>query len=116
LTRTQFEYARLILRLGETERAGALLDAALRTARELGMTLLAERIEACLDKDERLRKRVATAPALRAESAASGRFTLNGEFWNISFGNSAFQLRAVLGLTYIAHLLRHPGTEFHVTD
>lgn len=117
LARTQFEYARMLLRIDETERAQTLSAGALTIARDLGMKLLAGRIEAFINADARLQKIVPSAPAPpRAEAATAGRFALKGEFWNIGFGSSAFQLRAILGLTYIAHLLRHAGTEFHVTD
>jgi tetratricopeptide (TPR) repeat protein len=39
-----------------------------------------------------------------------------GEYWSISLGANAFRLRDAKGLAYIAHLLRHPATEFHVLD
>jgi tetratricopeptide (TPR) repeat protein len=116
LARTQFDYAKALLRLGDVERAKGLIAVALASAREIGMKSLEERIVAFLETDDRLRQADAP-PAMTAQvGVTKGRFTLNGEFWNVGFGANAFQLKAVLGLTSIAYLLRHPGTEFHVTD
>jgi tetratricopeptide (TPR) repeat protein len=116
IARTQFDYACLLLRLDEPDKASESIIAALATARELGMKRLVERIENVTNRDKRLREAAAVPAAAPIGAPTAARFSLKGEFWNINFGASAFQLRAILGLTYIAHLLRHPGTEFHVTD
>jgi len=114
---TQFHYAKALLLQGEVERARALIEPALAAARAIGMKTLEERINAFVEREPRLRHAAASVPKPGAESGVTnGRFTLNGEFWNIAFGATAFQLKAILGLTYIAYLLRHPRTEFHVTD
>jgi hypothetical protein len=39
-----------------------------------------------------------------------------GEYWSIAFAGQGFRLKDVKGLHYLAHLLRHPGREFHVLD
>jgi tetratricopeptide (TPR) repeat protein len=54
--------------------------------------------------------------ASASRSSENGIFRKEGEFWTVGCGNRAFQLRDTKGLAYIAHLLRHPGTEFHVLD
>ena len=43
-------------------------------------------------------------------------FRKEGEYWEIGYARKSFRLRDTKGLGYIAHLLRHPGVEFHVLD
>ena len=59
------------------------------------------------------------APLDRAESATRPRaaiFRSEGEYWTVGFIENPFRLRDSKGLTYLAHLLRHPGTDFRVLD
>ncbi len=48
--------------------------------------------------------------------AQQGVFRKEGEYWTIGYGTRAFRLKETRGLVYLAHLLRHPTTEFHVLD
>src|SRR5713101_5973091 len=43
-------------------------------------------------------------------------FRKEGEYWTVGRGGNSFRLKDTKGLGYIAHLLRHPGVEFHVLD
>jgi tetratricopeptide (TPR) repeat protein len=43
-------------------------------------------------------------------------FCKEGEYWAIGYGRKSFRLKDTKGLGYLAHLLRHPGIEFHVLD
>jgi predicted ATPase len=45
-----------------------------------------------------------------------GLFSKEGEYWTVGFGRNSFRLKDSKGLGYLAHLLRHPGVEFHVLD
>ena len=45
-----------------------------------------------------------------------GVFRKEGEYWTVGYGITAFRLKDTRGFAYLAHLLRHPGTEFHVLD
>src|ERR1700689_5331164 len=54
--------------------------------------------------------------ATGSRSPANGIFRKEGEFWTVGYGGNSFRLRDTRGLGYIAHLLRHPGAEFHVLD
>src|SRR3984957_5575985 len=45
-----------------------------------------------------------------------GVFRKEGEYWTVGSAGKPFRLKDSRGLGYIAHLLRHPGTEFHVLD
>ena len=54
------------------------------------------------------------APSVRA--VPKGVIHKEGEYWTVSYGGNSFRLRDTKGLGYLAHLLRHPGAEFHVLD
>src|ERR1700731_4225477 len=45
-----------------------------------------------------------------------GVFSKEGEYWTVGYGGNSFRLKGTKGLGYIAHLIRHPGVEFHVLD
>jgi uncharacterized membrane protein len=45
-----------------------------------------------------------------------GVFRKEGEYWTVGSAAKPFRLKDTRGFGYIAHLLRHPGTEFHVLD
>jgi hypothetical protein len=49
-------------------------------------------------------------------SSVNGIFRKEGEYWTVGCGNSSFRFKDTKGFAYLAHLLRHPGTEFHVLD
>jgi hypothetical protein len=46
----------------------------------------------------------------------NGIFREEVEYWTVGLGGKAFRLKDTKGFAYVAHLLRHPGTEFHVLD
>src|SRR5262249_24147892 len=56
-----------------------------------------------------------TGPGTAAEAAAA-MFRCDGEYWTIAWRGRRSLVKNVLGLRYIARLLRHPGREFHVLD
>ena len=43
-------------------------------------------------------------------------FRKEGEYWTLGYCDKSFRLKDTRGLGYLAHLLRHPGVEFHVLD
>jgi hypothetical protein len=106
-------------RPADREQALELLEAALGAAMRLGMTAFAKRAGEALTRvggDDH----PAWAP-LRAAPAGEGASSWSvcrreGEYWSIAFAGEAFRLKDVKGLHYLAHLLRHPGREFHVLD
>ena len=119
--RTQADLASLLLardQPGDREQAVGLLQAALGTARRLGMTAFAERAGEDLARaggghPGQARPRAATAADGIASWSVCRR---EGEYWSIAFAGQAFRLKDVRGLHYLAHLLRNPGREFHVLD
>ncbi len=58
----------------------------------------------------------ANGPAPAPTGAQKGLFRKEGEYWTVGLGGSAFRLKDAKGLAYVAHLLRHPATEFHALD
>jgi len=54
--------------------------------------------------------------ATGSPSSENGTFRKEGEYWTVGYGNTAFRLKDTKGFAYLAHLLRHPATEFHVLD
>src|SRR5216684_1780803 len=61
------------------------------------------------------REAVETAAALQNTSfAGQGIFRKEGEYWTVGYGNRALRLKDTKGFAFLAHLLRHPSTEFHV--
>ncbi|MDB5107985.1 MAG: serine/threonine protein kinase, partial [Candidatus Binatus sp.] len=69
---------------------------------------------------ERRRSRVGSTgvsdagPRVRASQL--GVFRKEGEYWTLGYGGKSARLKDSKGLGYLAHLLRHPATEFHVLD
>jgi tetratricopeptide (TPR) repeat protein len=116
VARTQYHYGRMLLQRGDAHQAQVMLDAALGTARALGMKRLESQLEGLLTEHDIKPGKGRSSDDADAVPPRSARFKPKGEVWDISFGGDSFQLKAVLGLTYLAHLLRHPDTEFHVTD
>src|SRR5216683_7559080 len=55
-------------------------------------------------------------PVSRVRSVQKGIFRKEGEYWTVGLGGNEFRLKDTRGLGYLAHLLRHPGVEFHVLD
>jgi hypothetical protein len=43
-------------------------------------------------------------------------FRKEGDYWTVAFAGHVARLKDAKGLQYIAHLLRHPGQEFHVSQ
>src|SRR6266446_7168284 len=58
--------------------------------------------------------RVDAGPGARV--VQKGVFRKEGEYWTVGYGGISFRLKDTKGLGYLAHLLRHPGVEFHVLD
>jgi len=56
------------------------------------------------------------AASVASPAAAPSVFRREGEYWSVAFDGQAFRLKDIKGLQYLAHLLRHPGHEFHALD
>jgi tetratricopeptide (TPR) repeat protein len=96
---------------GDRERAAELLSEARRTAHELGMVILEERIGEAITE--------LGGPPDQRPVAVGGRpsvFRREGEYWSISFDGQSFRLRDSKGLRYLAVLLAAPGREVHALE
>src|SRR5260370_30912896 len=63
------------------------------------------------------REAVETAAATAFQNPSTpeqGIFRKEGEYWTVGYGNRALRLKDTKGFAFLALLLRHPGTEFHV--
>ena len=123
--RTRADLAGLLLardQPGDRERAVELLEAAVKAATQLGMTAFAERAEQALASgagSPARAPRIVPPPAADTATAGSTSWSVcrrEGEYWSVAFAGEAFRLKDVKGLHYLAHLLCHPGREFHVLD
>jgi tetratricopeptide (TPR) repeat protein len=106
-------------RPADREQAIELLEAALGAAMRLGMTAFAKRAgQALTHAGGDGHPAWAPLPAAPAAEGATAWSVCRreGEYWSIAFAGEAFRLRDVKGLHYLAHLLRHPGREYHVLD
>ena len=118
LARTQCEYAKMLLARGapgDREKARELLNQALGAAEELGMRTVAERSAALLS--EAGENAGALQPSAAGAAVPHGEILhRDGDYWTVSYEGGLFRLRDTKGLQYLAHLIRHPGEEFHVAD
>jgi len=134
MARTQHESALMLLERaapGDRSHALELLRRAIEVAEELGMKALLERALALEVKvtahssgeANPIDLAATTAPGerpgqqrLRARDDAPTIREREGDYWTLSHGGSTCRLKDIKGLQYLAHLLRHPGQEFHALD
>jgi hypothetical protein len=110
---TRYEQARLLLtRRGpeDVARAATLLEAASRTAAELGMAPLAEQIRTLEHAA------VPAPPPADTGVSTAGVFRRDGDYWTVALGGEIVRVRDVKGMGYLRRLLDEPGREFHVLD
>jgi hypothetical protein len=93
-------------------RSPALLDEAEALAKELGMSALLRRVDACRSGA------VAEPTAVRGQVPAVDYFRLarDGELWLCECEGRSFRLRDTRGLQMLARLVSDPGNEMHVLD
>jgi tetratricopeptide (TPR) repeat protein/DNA polymerase III delta prime subunit len=100
----------------DRERARALLESAQAAADELGLPGIGEAAAAQLERMAPPPARP-SPPQVRPVPTAVG-FSLerDGDVWAVSWGGSVFRIQDSRGMQILAHLVSHPGREFHVTD
>jgi len=120
LARTQYEYARMLLArgaAGDATHARALLDEALASARELGMPLLIERLQALTNAQPSSPTSEPPAEPLQRQSRVHGNlFRCDTDYWTLAYSGAVVRLKDSKGLQYLAYLLRHPGQDLLVLD
>lgn len=113
VARTQYEQARVRLTRRDPDDAAeatTLLDAASRTATDLGMTPLEDRIRAL----DHVADPVPTEP--QGDGRTAGVFRRDGDYWTVALGADTVRVRDVKGMRFLHRLLGEPGREFHVLD
>ncbi|MBA2446773.1 MAG: AAA family ATPase [Chloroflexi bacterium] len=121
LARTRYDYARMLIRGGQTADRGPaheLLDRAATTARTTGMAglsaLIVRLLEAAAGEAPSVER---DAPAISVPpEPGRDRFQREGEYWTVSYDGVIARLKDSKGLRQIALLLAQPGRELHVTD
>jgi hypothetical protein len=119
--RTAYEHARAILRRtgdADCERASALLDECLRTAKPLQLASLVELAHALQAEIGTPAETESTGTATTGGVPVVERFSLRrtGEFWTCECTDLVFQLKDIKGVRMLARLVENPGREFHVLD
>ena len=109
----------------DPERAQPHLDTALQQFRTLGMPGWIRRAEA-LQKSGAVAQAAPLADASPASpaseplpeggSALGATLRREGDYWTLVYAGVTGRLKDMKGLHYLAHLLEHPGQEFHVLD
>jgi hypothetical protein len=115
---TFFYWGRALKAAGDS-RADEKFDAAIEVYRRHGAgQRWIERVE-----NERQSSRPPPIDARPRSAAASGDsaegpaiFRREGEYWTLAYRNSAFRLKNLKGLAYVAFLLTHPGDRIHVHE
>lgn len=111
---------------GDRERMHSLLNVALQQFRALEMPGWIKRAEGLQHEATQAAVERGQESPLPLRPLGEGRgeghqireavFRQEGEYWSIAYEGMTFRLRDAKGLHYIAHLLRHPGQEFHARD
>jgi hypothetical protein len=110
---------------GDAERARALLDVAIEQFQAIGMLGWIERAEALRATLEEsavgsgksaVKTEHATEPETGEREPETNFFRHEGDFWTLAYEGAVCRVKDAKGLHYVAHLLRHPGREFHVLD
>jgi len=116
---TQHEYAEMLLSTGEVadrDRARELIEEALGTARQLGMTALERKVVGVAARVGIAEPPIVAPSAGRSGDGGANEFLREGEYWTVVYEGDAFRLRDSKGLGYVARLLAKPGRELHALD
>lgn len=77
------------------------------------LQMLAGQLAGALAAADRPQPSADGQPETKADDSV---FRREGDFWTIMFHGRTFRTKHSKGLTYLAHLLRHPGREFHACE
>ena len=107
-------WGRALIAAGDRKRANEKLERSIEVYRRMGAG------QPFIDRVELFRARLgvpAIAPMeLVSHASTECSFAREGAIWTISHRHRTFRIKDMKGLRYIAHLLEHPGEEFHVLD
>ncbi len=114
LARTQAEYARMLLKSGNSRKlANTLITDAHKAAQELGMRSLLEEIEQItkLDADRRERGQATTG-----STGQEAVFARDGDLWKAEWLGQSIHLRPMKGFEAIHNLLSRPGDDVSIVE
>ncbi len=97
--------------LDDCRRALELLNKVISATEALGITMVHAKAVVLRDSLQSPGRDV--EPRAARLPAGLEVFTKEGDFWTIGSRGAVFRVRDMKGLTYVAHLLRYPGVEFH---
>ena len=100
----------------DRERARALFESAQAAADELGLPAIGEAAAAQLEQMAAPPARPAPPQVRPLPTAVGFSLARDGEVWAVSWGGAVFRIQDSRGMQILAHLVSHPGREFHVTD
>ena len=106
-------WGRALIAAGDKRRAKEKLEQSLEIYRQIGAG------QAWIDRVNETRSKAGVTIAAPMEFGTASTpcsFVREGAIWSISHRNRTFRIKDMKGLRYIAHLLAHPGEEFHVLD
>ena len=110
---THEAWARFAMHRGDTENTAHHVDAAQTIYRAHGAG------QAWTAPLQGIREKRRAAVAVTTSSGPASialKLQRDGDIWTISHRERTFRIKDSKGLRYIAHLLEHPGEEFHVLD
>ncbi len=121
---TRYHLARLGRGASDAEqrRAAVFAGEARRTAEALGMTALLAKLDALSpQRSQRLDTHPLawdTHPSPQTEDTHPRDyvFRLDGDYWTVGTTNDVVRLKDILGMRYLAHLLRHPERELLASE
>jgi hypothetical protein len=119
--RIAYEHARSLARRKadeDAQRATRLLEEGKRTAKRLELSGLLAQIENLQNDLGESTVKDATPPDTVSTLPSVTHFGLrrDGEIWLCECEGQTFQLKNTKGIRILAHLVQHPGREFHVLD
>ena len=112
----QLSHGALLARTGETVRAGEMLRRALATATACEMKNIAAQASAQLDALGSAARPASSPPPSRSSAPPTIAIERDGELWSVTSERGVLRMRDAKGLHFLAHLVRHPHQEFHVSQ
>jgi tetratricopeptide (TPR) repeat protein len=107
------DWGRALATAGRRDRALEKFDEAIELYRRIGAG------QPWIDRAEAERATVGSIKsqvATLGQTSVEAQFRKEGDYWTVSYGGETFRLQDSKACTVIAHLLRHPGHQFHARE
>lgn len=119
IAHTQYAYAKMLCLKGQRAELGnatGLIESALITASELGMSGLESKLQDLVKFVNESQTTTEGEKGPTRSQQSRDMFRREGDYWTICFEGRRFHLKDLKGLTYIAFLLGSPEREFHAFE